>query len=354
MVFDYDILYRAWQNSSRGKHGAPNQARYEYYLEENLYHLQAQLESGTFCPSPLRTKQIYIPKRRVAQVPSLVDKIVQHAICDNYAYDALTKPLVKETAACIRGRGARYAVDLFKQSLHRFYRKCGHRPYILKCDIHSYFATIPHGRLKALVERYILDDDVKRIMLQFVVMTEVGLPLGLQQSQLLANLYLSEMDHKIKEQFHAKYYGRYMDDFYIISDSKAELQTVWSWLADYLAGIGLQLNPKTDIYHGDVDFLGFTFRLTETGKVIVRLRKDKRKAQKNRVRLMARQIEEGKLFPEQAAQSYAGWRTHALEGNCRNLVLKMDERFDNRLREAGYELKIEGRSVEICPAQLRN
>lgn len=128
MIFDYDILYRAWQNSSRGKHGAPNQARYEYYLEENLYHLQAQLESGTFCPSPLRTKQIYIPKRRVAQVPSLVDKVVQHAICDNYAYDALTRPLIKETAACIRGRGARYAVDLFKQSLHRFYRKCGHRP----------------------------------------------------------------------------------------------------------------------------------------------------------------------------------------------------------------------------------
>lgn len=44
----------------------------------------------------------------------------------------------------------------------------------------------------------------------------------------------------------------------------------------------------------------------------------------------------------------------ALEGNCRNLVLKMDERFDNRLREAGYELKIEGRSVEICPVQSRN
>lgn len=116
----------------------------------------------------------------------------------------------------------------------------------------------------------------------------------------------------------------------------------------------LALNPKTAIYHRDVDFLGFTFRLTETGKVVTRLRKDKRKTQKNRVRLMARQIAEGKLSPEQAAQSYAGWRTHALGGNCRNLVLKMDERFDNRLQEIGYELKIKGRSVEICPVQLRN
>lgn len=145
-----------------------------------------------------------------------------------------------------------------------------------------------------------------------------------------------------------------MDDFYIMSDSEAELRTIWDWLVDYLASIGLELNPKTAIYHGDVDFLGFTFRLTETGKVIARLRKDKRKTQKNRVRLMARQVAEGKLLPEQAAQSYAGWRTHALEGNCRNLVLKMDGRFDNRLRDAGYELKIEGRNVEICPVQSRN
>ena len=61
-----------------------------------------------------------------------------------------------------------------------------------------------------------------------------------------------------------------------------------------------------------------------------------------------------KLLPAQAAQSYAGWRTHALEGNCRNLVLKMDGRFDNRLRDAGYELKIKERNVEICPVQSRN
>lgn len=354
MIFDYDTLYCAWQASSCGKHGAPNQARYEYYLEENLYYLQMQLESGTFRPSPLRTKQIYIPKKRIAQVPSLVDKIVQHVICDNYAYDALTKPLIRETAACMRGRGSHYAVELFKEKLHWFYRKHECCPYILKCDIHSYFKAIPHGRLKNLIERYVLDDDVRRIMLQFVDMTEIGLPLGLQQSQLLANLYLSEMDHKIKEQFRARCYGRYMDDFYIMSTSEAELQIIWNWLIRYLAGIGLELNPKTDIFHGDVDFLGFSFRLTETGKVIARLRKDKRKTQKNRVGLMARQITEGKLTPEQAAQSYAGWRTHALEGNCRNLVLKMDERFDARLQEADYKLIIKGRSVKICHEQSRN
>lgn len=51
-----------------------------------------------------------------------------------------------------------------------------------------------------------------------------GLPLGYQTSQLLALMYLDEFDHWVKETLHARYYGRYMDDFYIIHEDKAYLK----------------------------------------------------------------------------------------------------------------------------------
>ena len=84
------------------------------------------------------------------------------------------------------------------------------------------------------------------------------------------------MDHKLKEQFRCKYYGRYMDDFYIFSDSYEELEILLDWIKDYTRSIGLELNPKTAIITGDIDFLGFSFRLTTTGKVVVRMQKSKK------------------------------------------------------------------------------
>lgn len=353
MVFEYETLKFAWQAASKGKSKAENQQRYKYYLEDNLYSLQERLRMDAFQPSPLRQKKIYYPKIRVAQVPSLEDKIVQHAIMDGYGYAVLTRPIIKESSACLRQRGEQYALTLFRQQLRHFYNQHGHSPLILKCDIHSYFATIPHARVEQLIDRYVLDQDVKRIMLKYVHLTEVGLPLGLQQSQLLANLYLSEMDHIIKERFDIKLYGRYMDDFYILSDSQEELENIWSWLKSYLPSIGLELNPKTAIFDSSVDYLGFTFKMTASGKIVMRLRKDKVKTQKHRVRKLAALLGAGKVTAEYAAESYNGWREHATHGDCGNVIKAMDKRFCAELQKVGYELIVKKKGVVICQEPLQ-
>ena len=341
MIYTYKKLEAAWRKEVSGKHGQENQANYEYNREYRLLALKDALIRKTFVPKPLKNKQIYIPKRRVAQVPGLEDKIVQHLICDDNVYRDVTKPLIRSTFACLKGRGAADADKRLKEQMRRFWRKNHKQPFILKCDIHSYFASIDHGRLKEIIGRYITDDDSREIVGKFLDLTEVGLPLGLEQNQLLANLYLSELDHMAKSKWHAEYYGRYMDDFYIISGDMEYLQWLWREIDDYVQSIGLTLNPKTAICRGRFDFLGFTYFLTDTGKVVKRLTKSKRKTQRNRCRLIARQLGEGKIAPEKAAESYRSWREHAMQGDCRKLVLSMDEHFRRHLKTAGFELKIE-------------
>lgn len=355
MVFDIDeILYPAWKEASKGKHNQQNQAKYEFYLTENLYALQKALVDDTYKPAPLRVKRITIPKKRIAQVPSLEDKIVQHAICDNYAYDRLTKPLIKETCACIKGRGTDYARNLLKQQLSAFYREYGVKPYILKVDIKSYFASIPHWRIIKLIDRYIDDEDVKRIMLKFVHLTRIGLPLGLQQSQLLANLYLSGLDHYLKEQCGCKYYGRYMDDFYVMSDNKEFLEDIWKKIEDYVISIGLDLNPKTRIQYNRIEHLGFVFKLTDTGKVIVTLNNQKKLTQRHRVRLLVKQLVSGEKTTEDVCNSYNGWRHHALKGNTRSVVLAMDKALSEALKPYGYRVYVgEKGLIKICQDQYR-
>ena len=341
MIFDYETLRMAWKDESKGKRNAENQQRYRYNLEENLYDLAERLQNGTFEPSPLRIKQIYFPKRRQAQVPSQEDKIVQHAISDTYAYFPLVAPLVKEASANTRGRGTDYAVDLLEKNLRSFWLKYHRPPVIIKADIHSFFASIMHERVFWMIDKYLDDEDVREIMRRFVNLTQIGLPLGLQQSQLLANLFLSELDHKLKERYGVEFYGRHMDDFYILCESKEKAEAILEFVEKYVTSIGLELNPKTCISYRSFDYLGFHFTMSDTGKIIVRVAKSKMISKRHHLRRLVEQLGKKEITPERLEEAYFGWRQHALKAkNARTQVLNMDDYLDGLLRKIGYRLII--------------
>lgn len=96
---------------------------------------------------------------------------------------------------------------------------------MLKCDVRKYFYRINHDVLKTQLRRLIKDRDVLWLLDMIIDSTEgPGIPIGNHTSQWFAILYLSDMDHMIKERLGIKYYGRYMDDFYLIHEDRAYLQ----------------------------------------------------------------------------------------------------------------------------------
>lgn len=347
MIFSYEQLYNGWkdtvpQNSDRESH-----VRLKYELEHRLTALLIQLEAGTFQPSPLTLKEIYIPKKRTAQVPSVTDKIVQHTICDNYLYDALTKPLIKETSACLKKRGTHYAVNLIKEQLRRYNRLYGKDFFALKCDIKSYFASIPHDKLLLMINRYVEDEDVKAIMLKYIALSDCGLALGLQQSQLLANLYLSPLDHYCKEALHAEFYDRHMDDFCIISSSREYLEACLIKIKSFVESQGLTLNPKTKITHNKIDYLGFTFYIDDNGKAVQRLLNAKKRTKKRHIRMMMREVINGDKTVEDFVNSYMCWRAHVMKGNCYKMIEEWDTKIRIILNMLGYDWKIKGNKVKL-------
>ena len=217
MIFTPLMIEKAFEQVVGTNPKTSNKAEFKYYSEYYLSNILDEINDQTFKPSPLKTKKILFPKERIAQVPEIKDKIIQKVLCDEYLKKALSKPLIKETGACLNNRGTCYSSKILKSHLHNFYTKFGNTFYVLKCDIKNFFASIPHDRVYQLIDRYIDDDKVSYIVKKFVSQLNIGLALGLPQSQLLANLYLSELDHLCKEKLGVKYYGRYMDDFYILS-----------------------------------------------------------------------------------------------------------------------------------------
>jgi RNA-directed DNA polymerase len=140
-------------------------------------------------------------------------------------------------------------------------------------DLKSYFDTIPHERLMALVEQRVADGNVLRLLRQYLkagVMeelkgwqpTERGTPQGAVISPLLANLYLNPLDHEMARRGWQMI--RYADDFVVLCRSQAEAQAALTYVSQWTTEAGLTLHPtKTRIVNAPTegfDFLGWTFR----------------------------------------------------------------------------------------------
>lgn len=216
--------------------------------------------------------------------------------------------------------------------MRRFYRVRGVDGWVLKCDISKYFYNIKHDALKSLIRKYISDPDCLWLLDMIIDSTEgnVGIPIGNQSSQIFALLYLSSLDHMVKEKLGIKFYGRYMDDFYLIHEDKEYLRYCWKEIERHVNELGLSLNAKTNIYQlkNGIDFLGFHSYLTESGAVIRKVRRKSKNNARRRLTKMRGLLETGKITPEKVEQSYKSWRGHASKGNCYHLIRNMDQHYN--------------------------
>lgn len=184
-----------------------------------------------------------------------------------------------------------------------------------------------------MVRRFIRDPDVLWLVDMIIDSTDdPGIPIGNQTSQWFAVMYLSGLDHFIKEKLGIRYYGRYMDDFYLIHEDKAYLQYCRREIEKYVAGLGLKLNNKTNIFplRNGIDFLGFRTYMTDTGKIVRKVRRNSKCNEQRKLKKQRGLLDKGKITLAAIEQSYGSWRSHAEKGNCHHLIRETDRKF-NRL-----------------------
>lgn len=349
MIFEFKNLYQAWKNVVVISSEDISKAKFRYFLFMNLFDIIKSIEDDTFTPTKLRRMTVLYPKIRSVQVPSIKDKIVENDICVRYFNKKSSIPLIKETCACIQGRGTDHCLKMVKQQLRHYYNVTGsNKFYVLKCDIKSYFASIPHDKLMPLIDRYVDDKDVKRLMIKFIgLMDEKGLALGLPQSQLLANLNLSDIDHFCKERIKPDLYNRYMDDFILVDRSKEKLEQAYKELKIKVENKGLLFNPKTRIVQNNFDYIGFNFRITETGKIIIRLSSKKKKQKRRHIKKMLTKLKTGEITIERFAEGFNGWRVHALKGDNGALIHSWTKWINKEIEPLGYRLSFNKNKVRI-------
>lgn len=225
---------------------------------ENIQKLHDMLEQGTFNTSPYKTATIYEPKERlIYKLPYFPDRILHHAIL-NIMEPIWVSSFTKDTYANIRGRGIHQCARAVRKALRKDPEGT---KYCLKLDIRKYYPSVDHEILKQEVRRTLKDVRLLQV-LDNVIDSEVGLPIGNYLSQYFANIYLNRFDHKIKEVYKVKHYFRYVDDMVFLSDSKEELRKLLDIVVDEMRKLKLVVKPNWQVFPVDIrgiDFLGYKF-----------------------------------------------------------------------------------------------
>lgn len=321
------------------------------------------------------------------------DRLVQNALCEQVLLPELTPKFVYDNCATLKNKGIDFALKRVKKHLQAAHKEygLGNDFYGLRIDIRKYFDSIDHQALKEITKKVIKDKKVadlcgylidtfsfkltkdtspipgktyyiskghkyEKINLttfrknrKYYEYDEKSLGLGSQTSQLFALLTLNEVDHFIKEELHIKYYGRYMDDLYLLHNDSKYLAYCKTKIEEKLKQIGLSLNQKKTTItrisivqkdgkrHAPFKYLKWNFYLTYTNHIIQIPFKQKVVHQRRKLKKMYQLWIDNKISTEEVQKSYQGWRAHISKGTCYYIIQNMDNYFRSLFK--GVEIK---------------
>jgi len=230
--------------------------------------------------------------REIYKLPFYPDRIVHHCIVQ-VLQPMWTRLLIRDTYSTIPGRGIHDGVRRIKKAL----KDVAGTKYCLKLDVKKYYPSIDHDILKTILRRKIKDNDLLDLM-NVIIDSAPGIPIGNYVSQWFGNIYLSYFDHFCKEQLKCNYYFRYCDDVVILDKDKGCLHAILVSINDYLnSELNLTVKGNFQVFPTNIrgiDFLGYRFFHTHT---LVR---------KRIVKQMKRNLNNKKSLA-----SYWGWLKHA-------------------------------------------
>ena len=317
-IISVDNLRLADEKARKGKSKSFGVKLFDKDKENNLQRLHEVLESGKFKTSQYSTFFVYEPKKRkIYRLPYYPDRILHHAIM-NIMENIWVGTMTTDTYACVKNRGIHKCANKIKRDL-----KGEKDIYCLKTDIRKFYPSIDHNVLKCVIRKKIKDERLLKLLDEIVDSTD-GVPIGNYLSQYFANIYLSELDHIVKEKFHIKCYYRYADDIVMLSHNKEELHNIEKFMKEYLLGMKLTLKGNWRIFpvaknvndnHGcGIDFMGYVFYIEHT-----RLRKSIKKSF-IRQAIKVNKHRSNKEYIIMYNSAWNGWCKHA---NAKNLYNKL-------------------------------
>lgn len=205
---------------------------------------------------------------------SIKEKIIQKVLRQKVLSPILEPTLIYNNGASIKGKGVAFTRNQLAQDLREF-GKTNSDGYVLLVDFTKYFGNINKKKLQSQITRYLYDYKIRGLIFHlFDHDQDVGLSLVSENSQTGAIFYASSIDHRIKDQLSVKYYGRYNDDIYAISNNMEELLRIADAIREEAEKLDIVIKPNKvkicKLSHG-FNYLKCSYKLSTSGKLSVHI-----------------------------------------------------------------------------------
>lgn len=326
-IISLENLRLADEKARRGKLNSYGVKVHDRNREANILALHEKLLTKTYKTSEYDVFTIFEPKERlIFRLPYYPDRIVHHAIM-NVLEPIWTSVFTYNTYSCIKGRG----IEGCARQVDKIIRKYEGRPlYCLKIDIRKFYPSIDHDVMKRIVRIKIKDEDLLWLLDEIIDSAD-GLPIGNYLSQYLANLYLAYFMHWVNERLHL-IVGKpepfdateYADDIPFFADNAEILHKASPEIKRYIEDeLHLRIKDNWQIFPIAMNRYDKSGRaLDYVGYKFYRNQKLMRKSIKqNFCRMVAKLNKMNPLLPladyKQRVASWLGWAMHS---NSRHLL----------------------------------
>jgi len=266
---EVELAYYECRKNKRNSEGA---LKYEMHYEANNYRLWQELNAETYEIGYSVCFCVTRPKLREVFAADFRDRIVHHIIMRKFLA-MFESEMIEDSYNCRKGKGVMYAVNKVQQYITEVSEGYTKETWVLKCDLQGFFMSIDRDVLWHMIKELVVknyDGSDKEWWLRLInkvvyhrpemrcnkhgdltlwdrlekhkslfCSNGKGLPIGNLTSQIFANYYMTKFDRWILSDIGKdSRYGRFVDDFVIISRDKNMLLNMLSeirnWLKDVL------------------------------------------------------------------------------------------------------------------------
>lgn len=388
ILSDANNLYRAYKASVKGSKWKETTQKFMMNFLRYIFSIQEDLLNRTLENGPV--EEFSLSERgRVRPISSIRirDRIVRHALCDEILLPEVKKHIIYDNGASIKGRGISHQRERFEVHLRRYNKQYGNEGWILFGDFSKFYDNIIHEIAKRELLKLFDDDEFIDWLLTLIFdgfkidvsymtdeeyancMTETfnkldyreipkeqltgekwmekSVNIGDQLSQVIGIYYPYRIDNYVKYVRSQKFYGRYMDDWYIMNLSKEELVDLLEHIRVIAKELGIHINEKkTRIVKisSTYKFLQVKYTLTKDGKIVKRINPDRVTTMRRKLKKLAIKVANGEIPYENIENMFRGWMGSFYKLLSRqqrkNLITLYEDLFDKTLSIVGKKLVI--------------
>lgn len=271
-VFRVSSLEKTYENNVQNSLAVgldkTTRATFEKNLESELQIINRKVNNGSYAFTPYKQKLISkgadsFP--RAISIPTYRDRVTLRSICDLLFYvfsDKLDVSIPQLKIAAIKS-------NIIKPEFNTF----------IKIDITNFYPSIDHSKLMQILRKKIRKPEILQLILKSLQNSTVskavngernvnsaGIPQGLANSNVLGEIYLSEIDRIYSSQGNI-FYTRYVDDILIFC-SDEDTDVISTELIKDIESLSLKIHPlnadnsksSTGVLTEPFDYLGYYFK----------------------------------------------------------------------------------------------